>query len=72
MDYDVLLKYPVLKVLLGIMFVFLGFGIMIKNKFFKYDSSDMLFATKIKVFLSGLLFFLLGLVAFGNGVFNLI
>jgi hypothetical protein len=72
MDYDVLLKYPVLKVLLGIMFVFLGFGIMIKNKFFKYDSSDMLFATKIKVFLSGLLFFFLGLAVFVNGILDLI
>jgi hypothetical protein len=72
MNYDVLLEYPILKVLLGVIFVILGFRIMMKNKFFKYDSNDMLFATKIKIFLSGLLFFLLGLVVFGNGVFNLI
>jgi hypothetical protein len=72
MDNDILLEYPILKVLLGIMFVILGFRIMMKNKFFKYDSSDMLFATKIKVFLSGLLFFFLGGALFVNGILDLI
>jgi hypothetical protein len=72
MDNDILLEYPILKVLLGIMFVILGFRIMMKNKFFKYDSCDMLFATKIKVFLSGLLFFFLGGALFVNGILDLI
>jgi hypothetical protein len=54
------------------MFVILGFRIMMKNKFLKYDSSDMLFATKIKVFLSGLLFFFLGGALFVNGILDLI
>jgi hypothetical protein len=72
MDNDILLEYPILKVLLGIMFVILGFRIMMKNKFLKYDSSDMLFATKIKVFLSGLLFFFLGGALFVNGILDLI
>jgi hypothetical protein len=72
MNDDILPEYPILKVLPGIIFIFLGFRIMMKNKFFKYDSSDMLFATKIKVFLSGLLFFFLGLAVFVNGILDLI
>jgi hypothetical protein len=33
---------------------------MRRNRFYKYEADDMLFATKFKVFLSGVLFLLLG------------
>lgn len=38
-----------------------GIFIMVKNKFYKYETDDMLFATKLKVFLGGLLFSLIGI-----------
>jgi hypothetical protein len=46
---------------ISIVFFIIGVIIMKKNKFYKYDTNDMLFATKIKVFLSGFLFSLIGL-----------
>jgi len=46
--------------LLSVFFVVIGVVIMVRHKFYKYDSSDMLFATKLKVFLSGLLFCFIG------------
>jgi hypothetical protein len=46
---------------IGIVFLIIGVIIMTKNKFYKYDTNDMLFATKLKVFLSGFLFSLIGL-----------
>lgn len=45
---------------------------MIKHKFYKYDTSDMLFATKLKVFLSGLLFSLIGLYGIINEILKII
>lgn len=44
----------------------IGVVIMRRNRFYKYEADDMLFATKFKVFLSGILFLLLGLF----GVFS--
>jgi hypothetical protein len=38
-----------------------GIIIMLKNKFYKYETDNMLFATKLKVFLGGLLFSLIGI-----------
>ena len=46
---------------ISIVCVIIGVLIMIKNPFYNYDTKDMLFATKLKVFLSGLLFSLMGL-----------
>jgi hypothetical protein len=46
---------------ISIVFFIIGVIIMKKNKFYKYDTNDMLFATKLKVFLSGFLFSLIGL-----------
>jgi H+/Cl- antiporter ClcA len=68
---DILLEYPILKVLLGIVFAVLGYFIMSKNKFYKFDTDDMSFATNLKVFLGGLLFLLMGIIVFANGIYNL-
>jgi hypothetical protein len=57
--------------ILSIIFVFIGIITMINNKFYKYESSDMLFATKLKVFLSGLLFSLIGLYGIVSQFFNI-
>lgn len=47
--------------LICILSLVIGIIIMSKNKFFKYETDDMLFATKLKVFLGGLLFCLIGI-----------
>ena len=47
--------------IISIVFLIIGAIIMTKNKFYKYDSNDMLFVTKLKVFLSGFLFGVIGL-----------
>ena len=46
---------------ISVIFVIIGVVIMIKHKFYQYDTNDMLFATKLKIFLSGLLFSLIGI-----------
>jgi hypothetical protein len=51
----------ILLFIFSIGFLILGGLIMRKNKFYKHDISDMLFATKLSVFLSGSLFSLIGL-----------
>lgn len=51
----------IVLLLFGILAVILGLLIMRAHKFYKYEINDMLFATKLNVFLSGLLFFLIGL-----------
>ena len=58
--------------LISILFFVIGIIIMIKNKFFKYHSSDMLFASKLKIFLSGLLFLLIGLYGLFCELVNLL
>jgi hypothetical protein len=51
-----------IKLLLAcIFFLFIGIIIMIKNKFYKHPSDDMLFATEFKIFSSGLLFCFIGI-----------
>lgn len=57
---------------ISIICVIIGIIIMIKHKFYKYDTSDMLFATKLKVFLSGLLFSLIGLYGIINEILKII
>jgi hypothetical protein len=52
MDYKLFLA--------SVLFVIIGVVIMRRNRFYKYEADDMLFATKFKVFLSGVLFLLLG------------
>lgn len=58
--------------ILSVMFIVLGVVIMVRHKFYKYDTSDMLFATKLKVFLSGLLFCLIGTYGLIDGIIKLI
>ena len=52
MDYKLFLA--------SVFFVIIGVVIMRRNRFYKYEADDMLFATKFKFFLSGVLFLLLG------------
>lgn len=46
--------------LLSITCIIIGAIIMIKHKFYKYPMNDILFATKLQVFLGGLFFFIIG------------
>jgi hypothetical protein len=55
MDYKLFLA--------SVFFVIIGVVIMRRNRFYKYEADDMLFATKYRVFLSGVLFLLLGFYA---------
>ena len=57
--------------MISIICVIIGVIIMIKHKFYKYDTSDMLFATKFKIFLSGLLFSLIGLYGLVSEILKL-
>lgn len=57
---------------ISIVCVIIGVVIMIKHKFYRYDTSDMLFATKLKVFLSGLLFSLIGLYGIVSEILKMI
>ena len=41
--------------LISILFIVFGIMVMVRHKFYKYRSDDMLFATKFRVFMSGLL-----------------
>ncbi len=54
--------------LVCIVFMFLGIVIMKKNKFYDYPTDDMLFATKLKVFLSGFLLFGIGIYGIISGL----
>jgi hypothetical protein len=49
MDYKVFLA--------SVFFIIIGVVIMRRNRFYKYEADDMLFATKFKVFLRGVLFY---------------
>jgi hypothetical protein len=50
--------------LLSILFIIIGIIIMLRNKFYKYDTSSMLFPATLKVFMSGLIFFIIGFYGF--------
>lgn len=50
----------------GILSVILGIFLMVKHKFYKYKSSDMLFAAKLKVFSSSAVLALFGLLVLIN------
>ncbi|TRX01830.1 hypothetical protein FNW10_09365 [Flavobacterium gawalongense] len=56
---------------ISIVFVIIGVVIMIKHKFYEYDTNDMSFATKLKIFLSGLLFSLIGIYGLMNEILKL-
>lgn len=45
---------------------------MVRNKFYKYDSDDMLFATKLNVFLGGVLFSFIGVYGVISEILKLI
>ncbi len=47
--------------LLGIVFIVAGVIIMIRNKFYKTSTKTMLFPAEIKLFMSGLILFLMGI-----------
>jgi hypothetical protein len=46
--------------LLSVVFIAVGLIIMVRHRFYKYDMGSVFFATKIKVFTGGLIFFLMG------------
>lgn len=46
--------------LLSVICIIVGIIVMIKHKFYKYPVNDMLFATKLGVFLGGFLFVVIG------------
>jgi hypothetical protein len=47
-------------ILICVALLILGVIIMVTHKFYRYETSDMLFATKFRVFLGGLLLSLVG------------
>lgn len=59
-------------ILFGIVATVIGLILMSKYKFYKYDRSDMLFATKLKVFLSSFILFALGLFLIINEVLKIL
>ncbi len=64
MEEDLFLKYAILKLIIGVFSTVLGVIICVKYKFYNYSTDDMLFATKLKIFLSGLLLILIGICGF--------
>jgi hypothetical protein len=47
-------------ILLSTLFVIIGVVFMIRNRFYRYNLNDSLFLAELKLFLGGVLFFLLG------------
>jgi len=47
--------------ILSIVLIIVGVWIMLNHKFWKYDTSDWLFVTKLRVFLGGFILCLIGL-----------
>jgi hypothetical protein len=72
MKEDIFSLYPILKLTVGVLFCLVGVVICLKNKFYKYAADDMSFATKLKIFSSGLLFILIGIFGFDNYFFELL
>lgn len=66
MKEDIFVSFPILKIVAGIVSCFIEFIICKKHKFYEYDIDDMLFASKLKVFLSGVLFILIGICTFSS------
>lgn len=59
-------------IILGILFVVIGLVIMLKHKFYKYKTDDMLFATKFKVFFSGIIACFIGFYFLINEIVKLL
>lgn len=55
MDFKILI--------ISIVFIIVGIYLMFTHKFYKLETGDMLFAARLKVFLGGLLFLILGIYA---------
>jgi uncharacterized membrane protein YhfC len=58
--------------LIALLCIPIGIFFMVKNKFWKYDSSDMLSAASLKLFLGGLLFLLIGIYGLVDGIIKLV
>ncbi|RDV13374.1 hypothetical protein DXT99_20360 [Pontibacter diazotrophicus] len=52
--------------------ILLGIMIIVRHKFYKYDMSDMLFVTKLKSFILGLIFIMVGLYGLLDGIAKLL
>lgn len=70
MGKDIFSMYPILKFVIGFFSILLGVWICKKNKFYKYDTDDMLFPATLKMFMSGLLLILIGICAFVSYFFG--
>ncbi len=46
--------------LISILCIVFGIMVMVRHKFYKYETDDTLFATKLRVFMGGLLFCFIG------------
>lgn len=64
MEEDIFSIYPILKLIVGIISCLVGLIICSKNKFYKYDTNDMLFPATLKMFMAGVLLILIGICAF--------
>lgn len=51
---------------IGVISLLIGVVMMIKHKFYKYKTSDMLFATKLRVFLGSAVLVLFGVLIVVN------
>lgn len=71
MKEDIFSIYPILKLITGMFFCLVGVVICLKNKFYKLDTDDMIFTAKLKIFLSGLLFIMIGMFGFVSYFFDL-
>lgn len=57
---------------IGVVSLFVGVIMMIKHKFYKYKTSDMLFVTKLRVFLGSAVLALFGILIVINELKKLI
>lgn len=61
-----------IKITLSCVVLFIvGIVVMVTHKFYRYNASDMLFATKLKVFLGGLLSSLVGAYGLVKAILDL-
>lgn len=60
-----------LLLLISIAFIFFGIVIMKNNRFYDYSYDDMLFATKLKIFLCGFLICAVGLYGVINQILTI-
>ena len=54
--------------IVGVISVLLGMVIMLKNKFYRYKTNDMLFVTKLRVFLGSAVLVLFGILIMINEI----